>query len=188
MTSNQEWPGQRGAITPEVRQRFELLVLPHLDAAYNFARWLTRDPHRAEDVVQEAVTRALRFFAGFRGDNARPWLLSIVRNTHVNALKAVQHEELRADFDDEAFAADPGLDRALEPSAMLERKWDAERLTRAIEALPEQFREILVLRELEDMSYKEIAAVAEIPIGTVMSRLNRARRLLAHALGAQEAR
>jgi RNA polymerase sigma-70 factor (ECF subfamily) len=168
------------------RQRFERLVLPHLDAAYNFARWLTRDHQRAQDVVQEAMTRALRFFAGLRGENARPWLLTIVRNTYVDALKESLREELRADLDDELTSAQPAAAAALDPSILVERKWDAERLARAMERLPVQFREVLVLRELEDLSYKEIAGIAKVPIGTVMSRLSRARRLLAEVYSLQE--
>lgn len=169
-------------------QRFERLVVPHLDAAYNFARWLTRDHQRAQDVVQEAMARALRFFAGFRGDNARPWLLSIVRNTYSTLLKDSQREELRADLDEDLARSDPSAAAALDPSLALERKSNAERLARAMEQLPVQFREILVLRELEDLSYKEIAEVADVPIGTVMSRLSRARRLLAEAYGLEERR
>ena len=168
------------------RQRFERLVLPHLDAAYNFARWLTRDDKRAQDVAQEAVLRALRFFGGFRGENARPWLLSIVRNTYFGTLKALQREELRPDLDDESAESIGEAAYELDPSLALERKWDRERVTRALERLPTEFREILVLREMEDLSYKQIAGVAEIPIGTVMSRLSRARRLLAERLALEE--
>lgn len=168
------------------RQRFERLVLPHLDAAYNFARWLTRDDQRAQDVAQEAVLRALRFFGGFRGENARPWLLSIVRNTYFGTLKALQREELRPDLDDESAESIGEAAYELDPSLALERKWDRERVTRALERLPTEFREILVLREMEDLSYKQIAGVAEIPIGTVMSRLSRARRLLAERLALEE--
>jgi RNA polymerase sigma-70 factor (ECF subfamily) len=168
------------------RQRFERLVLPHLDAAYNFARWLTRDDHRAQDIAQEAVLRALRFFGGFRGENARPWLLSIVRNTYFGTLKALQREELRPDLDDESADSVGDAAYELDPSLALERKWNRERVTRALERLPTEFREILVLREMEDLSYKQIADVAEIPIGTVMSRLSRARRLLAERLAAEE--
>ena len=167
-------------------QRFERLVLPHLDAAYNFARWLTRDDQRAQDVAQEAVLRALRFFGGFRGENARPWLLSIVRNTYFGTLKALQREELRPDLDDESAESIGEAAYELDPSLALERKWDRERVTRALERLPTEFREILVLREMEDLSYKQIAGVAEIPIGTVMSRLSRARRLLAERLALEE--
>ena len=168
------------------RHRFERVVLPHLDAAYNFARWLVRDDHRAQDVTQEAMVRALRFFDGFRGENARPWLLSIVRNTYFSSLKALQREELRPDLDDEVADSAGEAAYELDPSLALERKWDRERVTRALERLPTEFREILVLREMEDPSYKQIAEVAEIPIGTVMSRLSRARRLLAERLALEE--
>ena len=168
------------------QQRFESLVLPHLDAAYNFARWLTRDDHRARDVAQESLLRALRFFDAFRGENARPWLLSIVRNTYFSSLKALQREELRPDLDDDITGQALEAAYELDPSLTLERKWDRDRINRALEELPLEFREILILRELEDLSYKQIADVAEIPIGTVMSRLSRARRLLAERLTLDE--
>jgi RNA polymerase sigma-70 factor (ECF subfamily) len=168
------------------KERFESLVLPHLDAAYNFARWLTRDDHRARDVAQDALLRALRFFGGFRGENVRPWLLSIVRNTYFSSLKALQREELRPDLDEEITGSALEAAYELDPSLTLERKWDRERINRALESLPLEFREILILREMEDLSYKQIADVAEIPIGTVMSRLSRARRLLAERLALDE--
>jgi RNA polymerase sigma-70 factor (ECF subfamily) len=169
-------------------ERFERLVLPHLDAAYNFARWLTRDHHRAQDVVQESMMRALRFFAGFHGENARSWLLTIVRNTCASTMKAAHREEPHPDLDDDLMRHDPGAAAGLDPSLAVERKWNAERLVRAMEQLPAAFREVLVLRELEDLSYKEIAEVAGIPIGTVMSRLARARRLLLEAFDQTEGR
>jgi len=167
--------------------RFEQLVLPHLDAAYNLARWLARDDHRAQDVVQDAIVRAMKFFDGFRGVNARPWLLAIVRNTYLSSLRAMQREDLRPDLDDEPADTDPEPNAyELDPSLALERKWERERITRAMERLPLEFREVLVLRELEDLSYKEIAEIAGIPIGTVMSRLSRARRSLAECLVREE--
>jgi len=164
----------------EQKERFERLVLPHLDAAYNLARWLTRNDHDAQDVVQEAVLRAYRFFDGLRGA-ARPWLLAIVRNSCLTWLQINRPADL-AGFDDRA--AEP---RALEedgPEAQFARKFDRRRLNEALAALPAQFREVLILRELEDLSYKEIARIADVPIGTVMSRLARARRLLAESLQA----
>jgi len=169
------------------RDRFEQLVLPHLDAAYNLARWLARDDHRAQDVVQDAIVRALKFFGGFRGVNARPWLLAIVRNTYLSTLKALQREDLRPDLDEEPTNVDPAATAyVLDPSLTLERKWERDRLMRAMERLPLEFREVLILRELEDLAYKEIAEIAGIPIGTVMSRLSRARRLLAECLVREE--
>ena len=159
------------------RTRFEALVLPHLDAAHRLARWLCRSPSDADDIVQEAFMRAWRAFEGLRGADARPWLLAIVRNCHLSALAERQrraHEPLT-----EEHEAQPPLAAALpDPeSASIER--DERRLLgRLIAALPEEQREVLLLRELEDMSYREIAAVAEVPIGTVMSRLARARAAL----------
>ena len=155
------------------RTRFERQVLPHVDAAYNLARWLTRNDHDAEDVLQEAMLRAYRFFGGLRGE-ARPWLLAIVRNACWSWLQANRPAELVAD--DTADADAPG------PDALLARELDRRAVNDAIAALPVPFREALVLRELEELSYKEIAHIAGVPIGTVMSRLARARRLLAEAL------
>lgn len=170
-----------GAMRPhEESRRFEELMMPHLDAAYNLALWLTRDPQDAQDVVQEAYARALRFFDGFRGEESRAWLLAIVRNTCFNWMK--RNRTGAANIEDAAAANDPALtDKDTPERAMLEAT-SRERLNRAIAELPEEFREALVLRELEDMSYKEIAQVAGIPIGTVMSRLARARELLRKAL------
>jgi RNA polymerase sigma-70 factor (ECF subfamily) len=149
---------------------FEDQILPHLDAAYNLARWLMRDPTAAEDVVQEAMLRALRFHGGLRGE-AKPWLLRIVRN--------VAHASLAgraARATDEAMAE--LVDPADDPEAALARREGQDILDRALAALPPELRECLVLRELEELSYREIAHVTDTPIGTVMSRLWRARRLL----------
>jgi len=161
-------------------RRFEETVMVHLDAAYDFARWLTRDEHNAEDVVQEACLRAFRFMDSLRGENARAWLFTIVRNTYYTWLKKSQVETLSVPFDEETMAAH-GLEAAeLEgPAERLLHQQDTRRLINdALARLPEEFREVIVLRELEDMSYKEIARIADIPIGTVMSRLSRARKLL----------
>jgi len=157
------------------RARFEQQVLPHLDAAFNLARWLTRNDHDAEDVVQEAMLRAYRFFDALRGE-ARPWLLAIVRNACFSWLQANRPAELQAIDRMEQESDAPG------PEALAARDLDRRRVNEAIAALPVQFREVLVLRELEDLAYKDIARIAEIPIGTVMSRLARARRLLAESL------
>jgi RNA polymerase sigma-70 factor, ECF subfamily len=157
------------------RARFEEQVLPHVDAAYNLARWLTRNDHDADDVLQDAMLRAYRFFGSLRGD-ARPWLLTIVRNACWTWLQANRPAEVAAVEESEHESDAPG------PEALAAREIDRRALNEAIAALPVHFREAIVLRELEDLSYKEIARIAGVPIGTVMSRLARARRLLADAL------
>jgi RNA polymerase sigma-70 factor (ECF subfamily) len=164
----------------EPKPRFEQLVLPHFDAAYNLARWLTRNDHDAQDVVQEAVLRAYRFFDGLRGE-ARPWLLSIVRNTFLTWLQ-INRPADTVGFDDGLIDLIPSDEDG--PEVLAARSFDRKMLNEAIAGLPVQFREVLILRELEDLSYKDIARIADVPIGTVMSRLARARRLLAESLGA----
>ncbi len=161
----------------EDRLRFEQLVLPHIDAAFNLARWLLRRREDAEDVAQEALLRACRFFRGFHGGDARAWLLQIVRNTCYSWLEKNRPRELMVEFNEELH-----LQTCPTPETIAIAGDDRERLTRALETLPPRFREILVLRELEGCSYKEIAAVTSIPIGTVMSSLSRARRQLYSAL------
>lgn len=162
------------------KQRFERSVLIHLDAAYNLARWITRNDHDAQDVVQEAMLRAYRFFDGLRG-GAKPWLLAIVRNSCLSWLQVNRPADL-AGFDDRVVETLASEEDGPETQAL--RAFDRRMLNEAIAALPAQFREVLVLRELEDMSYKEIARVADVPIGTVMSRLARARRLLGESVRA----
>jgi RNA polymerase sigma-70 factor (ECF subfamily) len=161
------------------RPSFEEAVLPHLGAAYNLARWLTRDPARAEDVVQTACLRALRFFGGFRGVNARAWLLTIVRNVAFTSSRSFEAQET-VSFDEETHGAESSP--VTDPELLLLRGADAARLRTAIATLPAVLREALVLRELEGLTYREIADVAQIPIGTVMSRLARARQQLRGAL------
>jgi RNA polymerase sigma-70 factor, ECF subfamily len=152
--------------------RFEQLVLPHVDAAFNLARWLLRTRADAEDVAQETLLRACRFFRGFHGGNARAWLLlQIVRNTCYSGLEKNRPRDLMVEFDEELH---PQLVATPESIAIADE--GRERLTRALETLPPRHREVLVLRELEGCSYKEIAAITSIPIGTVMSSLSRARR------------
>jgi RNA polymerase sigma-70 factor (ECF subfamily) len=150
-------------------ERFRSLVLPHLDAAYTFARYLTRDPAAAEDLTQDAFVRALRGFRGYAGGEAKAWLLAIVRNAFRDQLRA-----RREDTGEPPEMADPD-----DPEAILMRKHSALGIRATLEQLPEPFRETLVLRELEELSYKEIAAVTAAPLGTVMSRLARAREMLA---------
>ena len=165
--------------------RFEAIFAAHLDAAYDFARWLTRDPRNAEDVVQEACLRAFKSLDGFRGDNGRAWLLAIVRNTYYTWFRKSRSQP-SVPFDEETMTVEgQELVDTDGPGASLERllaQRDAKRLVNAaLERLPEEFREVIVLRELEELPYKEIAAIAGIPLGTVMSRLARARKmLLAH--------
>jgi RNA polymerase sigma-70 factor, ECF subfamily len=152
-------------------------VLPHLDAAYSLARWLVRDATAAEDVVQTAMLRALGHFSSFRGENPRAWLLAIVRNAAYSWLGERRRDpEALAEDTDERQRATP--DSAPDPEAMLARTEDRARLERLLATLPAELRECLVLRELEEMTYQEIATVTAVPIGTVMSRLWRARRIL----------
>ena len=162
----------------ERHARFEQTVLAHLDAAYNLARWLTRDANDADDVVQEAYLRAYQFFDGFHGGDGRAWLLRIVRNTCYTWLEKNRPPHPPAAFDEERH----GTDADAGPEGALLRQADAELLRRALEELPEELREAVVLRELEGLSYKDIAAVADVPLGTVMSRLTRARARLQQRL------
>jgi RNA polymerase sigma-70 factor (ECF subfamily) len=157
--------------------RFEMLVLPHLDAAFNLARWLLRSGADAEDVAQEAMLRAYRFFHGFHGGDVRAWLLQIVRNTCYTWLEKSRHAKDMTEFNEDLH----GL-LSSTPEMLAIASDNRERLTRALESLSPRFRELIVLRELEGCSYKEIATIASIPIGTVMSSLSRARRQLQLAL------
>ncbi len=159
---------------------FARTFLPHLDAAYTLARWLVRNQHDAEDVVQEAYLRALRFAGGFRGGDSRAWILKIVRNTAYSWLERNRAADPPAEFDEAEHADEgPGVE------AELLRRADAAMLAAALEALSAEFREVVVMRDLEGLSYKEIAEAAELPLGTVMSRLARARHRLACALAAR---
>jgi|KBSSwiStaDraftv2_1062776.scaffolds.fasta_scaffold282177_2 RNA polymerase sigma factor (sigma-70 family) len=154
---------------------FEEAVMPHLDAAYNLARWLMRNEDDAQDMVQEAYLRALRFFGGFHGTDAKAWLLTIVRNTCYTSLKRNKSAELLADFEEVVLTKEADEP---DPEAMHLLKVRAQLVNEAIEKLPIEFREVVILRELEELSYKEIAEITAIPIGTVMSRLSRARKRL----------
>jgi len=161
---------------------FEAVMLPHLDAAHNLARWLLRNEQDAQDVVQEAYLRAFKSFAGFHGSNGRAWLLKVVRNTSYTLLKKNRAVDITTTFDEEIHAS--GHDSA-SPATILEHAEDAELIRKAMEELPVDSREILTLRHQEGLSYKEIADVAQILPGTVMSRLARARAKLSEYLAAQ---
>ena len=160
--------------------RFEAVVLPHLDTAYTLARYLTRNAHDAEDVVQDACLRALTYFDGFRGEegtSARAWLLAIVRNTAFSSVRRQSPDAL--EFDEVQHS---GAVADVHPEAALLRSAAKETLGAALDRLAPEFREVIVLRELEGLSYKEISDVAGVPVGTVMSRLSRARARLREAL------
>ena len=167
----------------DAQVRFDLAVMPHLGAGYNLARWLTRSEQDAEDVVQEACLRAFASFGGYRGGDSRSWLLRIVRNTAYTWLRRNRAQESSLSFDEELHAMNCD-DR--NPEGIVLRDLDAHLLRQAMAALPVEFREVMVLRELEELSYKEIAEIAGVPLGTVMSRLARARRRLALSLGEQQ--
>jgi RNA polymerase sigma-70 factor (ECF subfamily) len=153
------------------RRRFEAQALPHLDAAYNLARWLSRSPADADDIVQDAMLRAFRAFDGFAGGDIKAWLLTIVRNCWRSA-GAAGKRRAHTVLDENLVAAEP------DPEATAVQAGTRRKLDAAIAQLPEEFREVLILREMEDMSYREIAEVTGVPIGTVMSRLARARAAL----------
>ena len=168
--------------------RFERTVLPHLDAAYNLARWLTRNDHDAEDIVQDAFLRAMRYFNTMKGNEARPWLLAIVRNTGYTWLEKNRPTEL-VPFDEtgplavEIESATQGsASDAANPEVILLQSANRKLVNQALEELPLAFREVIVMREIEDLSYKEIASIAAIPMGTVMSRLARGRELLKRSI------
>jgi RNA polymerase sigma factor (sigma-70 family) len=163
------------------RDQFERIVFPHLKSAYNLARWLTRNEHDAEDVVQEASLRALRSFKSFQtGRDSRAWFLAIVRNTCFTWLQQNRPRERLMPLEDDPPSA---IETVLDPEAMLISKANSELVREAIEELPLAYREVLVLRELEDLSYKEISKLIDLPLGTVMSRLSRARKELYVRLG-----
>jgi RNA polymerase sigma factor (sigma-70 family) len=161
---------------------FEAMMLPHMDAAHNLARWLLRNEQDAQDVVQEAYLRAFKSFGGFHGSNGRAWLLTIVRNTSYTLLKKNRAADLTTPFDEEIHAVDH---ESVSPATILEHAEDAELIKNAMDELPAEFREILTLRHQESLSYNEIGEILKIPIGTVMSRLARARGKLKEYLAAR---
>ena len=163
----------------EKLRRFEEQISPHLKSAYNLARWLTRRHEDAEDVVQEAFLRAFSAFESFRGDDARPWLLTIVRNTSMTLLKRNRNAGATTGF--EQSPADP-IERSPDPEETLLIACDREQVRQALEQLPSDFREAVVLREMEGLSYREISAIIGVPLGTVMSRLSRGRDWLRRIL------
>jgi RNA polymerase sigma-70 factor (ECF subfamily) len=167
---------------------FEQVVLPHLDAAYNLARWLTRNHDDAQDIVQEASLRALKFFDGFHGEDGRAWLLTIVRNTYYTWRQKNRDRKRDESFDEEFHGLEGdgstlagGMPQS-NPEQLMMQQASQQVINKALERLPVDSREIIVLRELEDLSYKEIADIVEVPMGTVMSRLARARKLLREQL------
>ena len=178
---SRETTGPEPHLSPRERERFDECVLPYLDAAYNLARYLLRDGHQAEEAVQESFLRAIRHFGGFRGADGRAWILSIVRNTCFTQLRRRRSGGAMVEFDEEAHSLEAELSA---PEADLARAIASESVHEGLGRLGAEFREALVLRELEGLSYKEIAHVMGVPIGTVMSRLARARKQLLLALGA----
>ena len=165
------------------RERFEQTVLPHLDAAYNLARWLTRNDQDAQDVTQESCLRAFRFFDRYQGGSARAWLLTIVRNTCYSWLHKNRQSDSTELFDEEIHNRE--LSGGADPEVQALAAADKETVRRALQELPEAFREALVLREMEGMSYREIAEATAVSLGTVMSRLARGRTRLRQCLTAE---
>lgn len=177
--------------TKTKEKRFQAMVLPHLDAAFNLARWLARNNQDAEEIVQEAYLRAYRFFDGFHGEDGRAWVLGIVRNTFYTWYRQNKSGAQNTQFEDEVHSAAMNSDygatmSADNPEYKLIQKDCQRQMQRALEALPVEFREVMVLRELEELSYKQIAGITGIPIGTVMSRLGRGRKQLAEILAAEK--
>ena len=163
------------ADSEEKMARFETVVLPHLDAAFNLARWMTRNKDDGEDVAQEAMLRAFRFIDTFRGEDGRVWLLTIVRNTYLTWIRRQVPRQSVDEFDERLHS---DIETALTPESEALCQATAAQVRRAIEALPSEYREVIIMRELEQMSYKEIATITQAPLGTVMSRISRGRSIL----------
>jgi len=163
-------------------EAFRHAMMPHMDAAYNLARYLTRDPSAAEDIVQDAFLRAYRSFDTWRGEAAKPWLLTIVRNCFLNSVGGAVDRMSGRPVHEIVGDLPDALIESSNPESLLADQNEAAMLRATIEQIPEPFRETLILRELEELSYKEIAAIAQVPIGTIMSRLARARQMLADLL------
>ena len=185
------WPrlaASAGRRTEEAHERqskadaFRRTMMPHMDAAYNLARYLTRDPSAAEDIVQDAYLRAYRSFDTWRGEAAKPWLLTIVRNCFLNNVGSASKRVTGRPVHEIMGDLPEALIETATPESLLGDRSEAAMLRATIEQIPEPFRETLILRELEELSYKEIAAIAQVPIGTIMSRLARARQMLADML------
>lgn len=171
---------------PSELERFEALVLPHMSAAYTLARYLTRNDYDADDVVQDAFLRALKYFGGFRGEGAsqsRAWLLAIVRNMAYTWGRRQRADASTTEFDETVHGE---ATTGAHPESALSRSDARETLAHALDHLPPEFREVIVLREIEGLSYKEISEVVDVPVGTIMSRLSRARKRLQEALIAGE--
>lgn len=171
-----------GATALQAAARFEQAVLPHLDAAYNLARWLVRNPQDAEDIVQDSYLRAYKFWSGFRGGDSRAWLLKIVRNTSYTFLEKNRPAAQSKEFDEKIHSAAPAAPASPDAESSMIRTVESRMLREALEELPVNYREILVLRELEELSYKQISEMLEVPIGTVMSSLARGRERLREIL------
>jgi len=170
----------RRQMEPNQLARFEAATLPHLDAAYTLARYLLGNDDDANDALQESFLRALKYFDGYRGGDARAWLLAIVRNTSRSWLRRERGDTPTVEFDEELHS---GAVEEEHPEAQLLRAADRERVRQALDQLPLEFREVIVLRELQGLSYQEIGEICKVPAGTVMSRLSRARKRLEQALG-----
>jgi RNA polymerase sigma factor (sigma-70 family) len=181
-------PGSPAPAPDGHTDRFRELVLPHLDSAYNFARYLAKDPSAAEDIVQTAFLRAFRGFDGFRGEAAKAWLFAIVRRSFLDWKAASMADDCELEEAvRETERQDATRSDAETPEEIIVRAQERDGLRACISALPEPFREVVILRELEELSYKEIAAIAQVPIGTVMSRLARAREMLAELVLSKDA-